>query len=64
MPLPSIDIQPWGLAVKLEERDGPWGQFMAKTVADWHKSGKLIEYEKKWKIPPSPFLKKMHDEAK
>jgi polar amino acid transport system substrate-binding protein len=64
MPLESILVEPWGLAVKLEERDGPWGQFMAKTVADWHKTGKLIEYEKKWKIPPSAFLKKMHDEAK
>ncbi|HXW24184.1 MAG TPA: transporter substrate-binding domain-containing protein [Xanthobacteraceae bacterium] len=63
MPLESILVEPWGLAVKLEERDGPWGQFMAKTVADWHKSGKLIELEKKWSIPPSPFLKKMHEQA-
>src|SRR5438105_9422474 len=30
MPLESIMVEPWGLAVKLEERDGPWGQFMAK----------------------------------
>ena len=46
-----------GAAVKLEERDGPWGQFMAKTIADWHRSGKLIELEKKWNIAPSAFLK-------
>jgi polar amino acid transport system substrate-binding protein len=64
MPLESINVEPWGLAVKLEELNGPWGQFMANTVKDWHKSGKLIELEAKWKIPPSPFLKKMHDEAK
>jgi polar amino acid transport system substrate-binding protein len=64
MPLESILVEPWGLAVKLEERDGPWGQFMAKTVTDWHRTGKLIEYEKKWKIPPSAFLKKMHEESK
>jgi len=64
MPLESILIEPWGLAVKLEERDGPWGQFMAKTVADWHRTGKLIDYEKKWKIPPSAFLKKMHEQFK
>ena len=31
--------------VKLEELDGPWGQFMATTVKDWHKSGRLIELE-------------------
>ena len=64
MKLESIMVEPWGLAVKLEERDGPWGQFMAKTVTDWHHSGKLIELEKKWKIPPSAFLKKMHEESK
>jgi polar amino acid transport system substrate-binding protein len=64
MPLPSILVQPWGLAVKLEELNGPWGQFMAKVVAEWHKSGKLTELEKKWKIPPSAFLQKMHAEAK
>jgi polar amino acid transport system substrate-binding protein len=64
MPLESILVEPWGLAVKLEERDGPWGQFMAKTVTDWHRTGKLIELEKKWKIPPSAFLKKMHEEYK
>jgi polar amino acid transport system substrate-binding protein len=64
MPLESINVEPWGLAVKLEELNGPWGQFMANTVKDWHKSGTLIALEKKWKIPPSPFLKKMHDEAK
>jgi len=64
MPLETIMAEPWGLAVKLEERDGPWGQFMAKTVTDWHRSGKLIELEKKWNIPPSAFLKKMHDQYK
>jgi len=64
MPLESIMVEPWGLAVKLEERDGPWGQFMAKTVTDWHRTGKLIELEKKWKIPASAFLKKMHEENK
>jgi polar amino acid transport system substrate-binding protein len=57
MPLETILTEPWGAAVKLEERDGPWGQFMAKTIADWHRSGKLIELEKKWKIAPSTFLK-------
>jgi polar amino acid transport system substrate-binding protein len=64
MPLETILAEPWGAAVKLEERDGPWGQFMAKTITDWHQSGKLIATETKWKIPPSAFLKKMHDAPK
>ena len=64
MPLETILDEPWGAAVKLEERDGPWGQFMAKTITEWHRSGKLIEVEKKWSIPPSAFLKKVSAETK
>ncbi len=64
MPLETILTESWGAAVKLEERDGPWGQFIAKTIADWHRSGKLIETEKKWGISPSAFLKKAREEFK
>ena len=39
---------PWGIAVKIEELQGPWGKFMSETVSDWLKSGKLAELEKKW----------------
>ena len=64
MPLETILEEPWGIAVKLEERDGPWGKFVAEQIADWHRSGRLIEIEKKWNIPASAFLKRMHEEAK
>ncbi|HVX99473.1 MAG TPA: transporter substrate-binding domain-containing protein [Pseudorhodoplanes sp.] len=64
MTLPTIMEEPWGLAVKLEEREGPWGQFMSKMVEDWHRSGRLIELEKKWKIPASAYLKAMHEKYK
>src|SRR3954467_10402941 len=62
MTLPTILEEPWALAVKLEERDGPWGKFMTQVVEDWHKSGRLIELEKKWNIPASAYLKKMHEQ--
>jgi polar amino acid transport system substrate-binding protein len=64
MPLETILHEPWGAAVKIEERNGPWGQFMANTITEWHRSGKLIEVEKKWSIPPSAFLTKMRAETK
>jgi polar amino acid transport system substrate-binding protein len=64
MPLETILTEPWGAAVKLEERDGPWGQFIAKTITDWHRNGKLIETEKKWGISPSAFLKKAREQTK
>src|SRR5207302_6971794 len=62
MTLPTILEEPWGLAVPLPERDGPWGKFMAQQLEDWHRTGKLIELEKKWNIPASAFLKKMHED--
>ena len=62
MPLETILEEPWGVAVKLEEREGPWGQFVAKTLEDMHRSGRMIELEKKWNIPASAFLKKMHEQ--
>src|SRR4051794_17028703 len=61
MTLPTILEEPWGLAVKLEERDGAWGKFMAEQLEEWHRTGKLIELEKKWGIQASAFLKQMHD---
>lgn len=64
MTLDTILEEPWGLAVKLEERDAAWGQFMSKTLEDWHRSGRLVELEKKWSIPASAFLKKMNEQAK
>jgi polar amino acid transport system substrate-binding protein len=64
MPLETILEEPWGVAVKLEEREGPWGQFVAKTLEDMHRSGRMIELEKKWNIPASVYLKKMNAEAK
>ena len=61
MKLPTILEEPWGIAVRLDEREGPWGKYMSEAIADWHESGRLIELEKKWEIPPSAFLQKMHE---
>ena len=64
MTLPSIMEEPWGLAVALPEREGAWGKFMAATLEEMHRNGKMIELEKKWNIPASAYLKKMNAEAK
>ena len=39
---------PWGLAVKTEELNGPWGKFMSDALKDWLKAGTLLALEKKW----------------
>jgi polar amino acid transport system substrate-binding protein len=58
MPLDSILVVPWGLAVKQGEKD--FADFMSKTVADWHKSGMIEQLEKKWGIKPTKFAQEMH----
>jgi polar amino acid transport system substrate-binding protein len=59
-PLPVEDIQPWALAVAKSEVDGPLGKFMSETVTDWHRSGKLLDEERKWGLPTSKFLQDNH----
>ncbi|MGB1011738.1 MAG: transporter substrate-binding domain-containing protein [Thiolinea sp.] len=56
MPMKTEDDNPWGLAVPVEEVDGIWGNFMSGMIVNWHESGKLIEWEKKWGIQPTQYL--------
>ena len=61
MPLMSEDDNPWGLAVPLAENDCIFGNFMSGMVFNWHQSGQLIEWEKKWGIKPTAFLAGHHE---
>ncbi|MGL4286934.1 MAG: transporter substrate-binding domain-containing protein [Phreatobacter sp.] len=60
-PLASQSDTPWGLAVRLEDRDRAWGRFVGGMVAEWHRTGKLLEWEKAAGIAESPFLRRMHE---
>jgi polar amino acid transport system substrate-binding protein len=62
MPLDSILVVPWGLAVKQGEK--AFVDFMAKTVADWHKTGFIQQLEKKWAIKPTKFAEEMRAKQK
>jgi polar amino acid transport system substrate-binding protein len=62
MPLDSILIQPWGLAVKQGEKD--FADYMSKVVTDWHKTGFIEQLEKKYGIKPTKFAQEMHDKYK
>jgi len=64
MPLASEDDNPWGLAVPLAEANCVFGQFMSGMQYNWHRSGRLIELEKKWGIQPTEFLKKHNERFK
>ena len=64
MALPPIEPAPWMLAVPLAERDGPYGKAISAIVEDWHRTGFLIELERKWGIPPTQWLANMHNRYK
>lgn len=44
------DIDPllWGIAVPLDQDKAELGQAISQAVLDWHRSGFLLEVEKKW----------------
>lgn len=62
MPLSTILAQPWGLAVKLGE--AKFEKLMSEMIASWHKSGRILELEKKWGIANTAYAKEMHDKYK
>jgi polar amino acid transport system substrate-binding protein len=58
MPLRSILVQPWGMAVK--QGNAELATFVGGVVKKWHTAGYIEELEKKWGIPPSVFAEEMH----
>jgi len=60
MPMKTEDDTPWGLAVPKQELNGIWGNFMSGMIYNWHRSGRLIELEKKWGIQATSYLKNMN----
>ncbi len=58
MPLRSILVQPWGMAVK-PGNDG-LAAFVGKLVRKWHATKRIEALEKNWGIPPSGFAQEMH----
>jgi polar amino acid transport system substrate-binding protein len=61
--MPDLPALPWGIAVRSEELGGPWGKYISSIVADWHKTGLLLELEKKWLGSNTEWLKKAHESA-
>ncbi|MFI4986131.1 MAG: transporter substrate-binding domain-containing protein [Alphaproteobacteria bacterium] len=62
VPLKSILVQPWGLAIKLGE--SAFEKFMHDAIVDWHKSGLLLKLETKWGVPNSQYAEEMHTKYK
>lgn len=60
MPLESRDELPWSIGIRKGSETDQLYAFLSDTVADWHKSGYLIEVNKKWGLQPTRFLQQMH----
>jgi polar amino acid transport system substrate-binding protein len=63
-PLPTLNEGPWAMAVKSEEKDAPLGKKISALIAGWHKDGWLLQLEKKWHLPSSPWLAAEHEKFK
>ena len=58
MPLRSVLVQPWGIAVK--QGNTELAAFVGELVKKWHRTGHIEELEQAWHIPPSAFAEEMH----
>ena len=62
MPLPGIMETPWAIAVRLGETN--FKALMEDIHKQWMKSGRIVELEKKWHVPPTDYARRMHEKAK
>ncbi len=60
MPMPTEDEKSWHLAVPKDELNGPYGEFIKGVVITWHKTGFMLDLERKWRLRTSPYVKEMH----
>lgn len=62
MPLDTILFVPWGIAAKKGEKS--LVDAVSQATIDWHKTGYLLQLEKKWGIKPTKFAQEMNAKYK
>jgi len=55
--LPTRFVLPWAVAVAKEEAGGRLDRLLGDALAQWHRDGTLQAFEKRWGLPPSPYLR-------
>ena len=60
-PFPISLTTPWAMAIGRDESGTDFEAFLSDVVADWHRSGFLIERESAWGLRPSKFLQDTHE---
>lgn len=51
---------PWAIAVRKGEGERSLGRFVGDSVADWHRSGYLLDRQRHWGLPDTRFLNEQH----
>jgi polar amino acid transport system substrate-binding protein len=59
MPLPTAVATAWVSALSRSERGSALERFVGDTIADWHRTGFLLQTFAKWGVPPGPYLERM-----
>lgn len=59
MPLPTLFVTPWSLAIHKEEAGSAFEAFLSQAVIDWHRRGQVADLERQWGIPVSAFSARM-----
>ena len=62
MPLNSILVVPWSVAVKQGEK--ALGELISKAIVEWHKKGTILQLETKWGIKHTKFAEEMRAKYK
>ncbi len=59
--LPTRFILPWAVAIRKEEAGGRLDRLLGDLLAQWHRDGFLQDLERRWDLPPSPYLKRARE---
>jgi polar amino acid transport system substrate-binding protein len=55
-PLPQALLARWAIMLPRKDKGTDFERWMGDRVATWHKEGRLVALERKWRLPPSKFL--------
>ena len=59
MPLPTLFVTPWSVALRRDEAGSPLADAVSQAVVAWHREGRVPALERHWGIPVSGYSARM-----
>ncbi len=59
--LPTRLILPWATAIRKDEAGGRLDRLLGDLLAKWHRDSFFQDLERRWGLPPSPYLKRTRE---